>query len=167
MKYLAYFVLFAFLITSCRNDGKTPDVSGTENADSTNQNAGKAVELHELTAPPYTVEIDETTQQLRIVKNHEVEGDLEIDEVIASLNAKYPGIQLALKSPVQQTTEVEIADASQLTQQMGTAGAETFLAEATFSLTEIPGVEAVKFIFEDGDHARPGIYTRKSFKTLQ
>lgn len=167
MKYLAFFVLSVFLITSCRNDSKTPDVSGTENADSVDQDVVEANESPGLTAPPYTVEIDETTQQLRIVKNPEVKKNLEIDEVVASLNAKYPGIQLALKSPVQQTTEVEIADASQLTQQMGTAGAETFLAEVTFSLTEIPGIEAVKFSFEEGDHARPGIYTRKRFKALQ
>jgi hypothetical protein len=62
---------------------------------------------------------------------------------------------------------VEVADADYLTQKMGTTGAHYYLTEATYSLTEAPGVRAVNFMFEEGDHAAPGVYTRESFKDVE
>jgi hypothetical protein len=41
-----------------------------------------------------------------------------------------------------------------------------FLAEATFALTEIEGIKAVNFNFQEGDHAAPGTYTRNDFDKL-
>lgn len=166
MKQLAYFIFLAFVITSCANETKTADVSETDPADSVSQTT-PLNESKELQAPPFSVEIDEDTQELKIVKSEESLGGLEIADIITALNKKYPGIKMVLKSPVQETIEIEITDATQLTQQMGTTGAEAFLAEATYSLTEIAGVKAVRFSFEEGDHARPGVYNRESFKTLR
>ena len=62
------------------------------------------------------------------------------------------------------TIITRIPDAIQLTQNIGTSGAESYLAEATFSLTEIPTIKAVKIEFEEGDHAMPGTFTRATFK---
>jgi hypothetical protein len=62
---------------------------------------------------------------------------------------------------------VEVADADYLTQQMGTTGAHYYLTAATYSLTEAPGVRAVNFLFAEGDHAAPGVYTRESFKDVE
>lgn len=62
---------------------------------------------------------------------------------------------------------VEVVDGEYLTQRMGTTGAHYYLTAATFSLTEAPGVRAVDFIFEEGDHAAPGVYTRESFKDVE
>jgi len=59
---------------------------------------------------------------------------------------------------------VEIINAEYLTQRMGTSGAQNYLAAATYSLTEMPGVRRVDFIFPEGDHAAPGVYTRESFR---
>ncbi len=58
---------------------------------------------------------------------------------------------------------VEVINAEHLTQRMGSTGAREYLAAATFTLTEYPGVKAVLFIFEEGDHAAPGLYTRDGF----
>jgi hypothetical protein len=58
---------------------------------------------------------------------------------------------------------VEVINALYLTQRMGSTGADTFLAEATFTLMEHPSVNAVFFQFEEGDHATPGLYTRENF----
>jgi hypothetical protein len=41
-----------------------------------------------------------------------------------------------------------------------------YLAEATFSLTEFKEIEEVEFIFQEGDHAQPGIYTRERFNNF-
>jgi hypothetical protein len=58
---------------------------------------------------------------------------------------------------------VEVINAEYLTQRMGTTGADTFMAEATFTLTEHKDLSSVEFLFEEGDHASPGLYSRKDF----
>jgi hypothetical protein len=70
---------------------------------------------------------------------------------------------LKLRSREGQVVHVEVINAEHLTQRMGSLGAQEFLATATFTLTEFDGVDAVRFVFEPGDHAMPGVYTRESF----
>ena len=84
-------------------------------------------------------------------------------------NAQKDGVPLdppriRLQSVAEGIAHVEIIDAEYLTQRMGTSGAQNYLAATTYSLTETPGVRGVDFIFQEGDHAAPGVYTRESFK---
>lgn len=65
------------------------------------------------------------------------------------------------------TARVEVIGADYLGERMGTTGADAWLAAATFTLTEIPGVKFVELLFEEGSHAAPGIYTRASFGRYQ
>lgn len=65
------------------------------------------------------------------------------------------------------TASVEVINAEYLTQRMGSSGAQAYLASVTFTLTENPQVKKVKFIFEEGDNAMPGTYTRKDFKNYK
>ncbi len=58
---------------------------------------------------------------------------------------------------------VEVINARYLTQRMGTTGADAFMAAATFTLTEHDAVDKVSFVFPEGDHAMPGIYSRDTF----
>ena len=37
------------------------------------------------------------------------------------------------------------------------------MATATFTLIEYDSIKFVNFIFEEGDHAKPGLYSRESF----
>lgn len=62
-----------------------------------------------------------------------------------------------------QVVNVEVINATHLTQRMGTTGAEVFLAVATFTLTEYDNIKYVNLIFEAGDHAAPGLYSRDQF----
>lgn len=62
-----------------------------------------------------------------------------------------------------QGKNVEIQWFNPLTQQMGSAGAESFMISTSFSLTELEGINNVSFDFEEGDHARPGVYNRNSW----
>ncbi|MFO7569677.1 MAG: hypothetical protein R6W75_07740 [Smithellaceae bacterium] len=59
--------------------------------------------------------------------------------------------------------KVEVINDEFLTQRMGSTGAEAFLAEATFTLTEHTGIQFVNFVFKEGDHAMPGLYSRGTF----
>lgn len=58
---------------------------------------------------------------------------------------------------------VEVINARYLTQRMGTTGADAFMAAATFTLTEHESIDAVRFVFPEGDHAMPGVYSRDTF----
>ena len=71
--------------------------------------------------------------------------------------------KLKLKDIKDQVVNIEVINAEYLTQQMGSAGAEEFLAMTTFTLTEYDNIKSVNFIFEAGDHAVPGLYSRNYF----
>lgn len=47
--------------------------------------------------------------------------------------------------------------------QMGSAGAHGFMASLVYSLTSVPGIDAVDLDFAEGDHASPGRYTRSDY----
>ncbi len=64
-------------------------------------------------------------------------GNLTAQDMIDALNLKYPAVQLQNKGRVADTLHVEIPNPAKLTEGSGSAGAESFLAEATFSLTGI------------------------------
>jgi len=72
--------------------------------------------------------------------------------------------RIRLQSVSEGIAHVEVLNAEYLTQRMGTSGAQNYLAAATYSLTETPGVRGVDFIFAAGDHAMPGVYSRENFK---
>ena len=62
-----------------------------------------------------------------------------------------------------QVINIEVINDEYLTQRMGSSGASEFLATATFMLTEYNNIKFVNFIFEEGDHAFPGLYSREEF----
>jgi len=71
--------------------------------------------------------------------------------------------KLKLRDIKEQVVNVEVINDEYLTQRMGSTGAEEFIAVATFTLTEYDNVKFVNFIFEGGDHAAPGLYSREHF----
>lgn len=70
---------------------------------------------------------------------------------------------LRIQAVEQGIAQVEIANSEYLTRRMGSAGARAYLAGATYTLTECPAIEAVNFLFPEGDHAAPGMFMRASF----
>jgi hypothetical protein len=50
-----------------------------------------------------------------------------------------------------------------LTLRSGSFGAAAYLADATFTMTSLDGIDRVNLDFPDGDHASPGFYSRASF----
>ncbi len=155
------FVVCIFLF-SCTSDKKAD-----EQADS-------SVSISETKSPeiisdiPWSAVVDSVSQVISMEKSSYISiEELDSTNVIEAINRKYPDIKLTWKSQKGDTANVYIADPSYLTQQTGTMGAEIFLAESTYSLTEIPGIKAVNFSFKIGDHASPGVYRRTDFKSFK
>jgi len=84
--------------------------------------------------------------------------------VVAFLNNNFPPVQLVIEKISGDTLFLKIPNSTYLTQQMGSSGPTTYFAEAVYNLTEIPGINYVRFDFEEGDHAQPGTFNRESFK---
>jgi hypothetical protein len=101
------------------------------------------------------------------VKTQDIGADAKLEDLVTAVN-KYNGdgkVKLDLVRASQDTVYIKIDDSSYLTQQMGTLGAKAFMSVTTYTLTEKPDIKYVTFDFEEGDHAAPGTYSRKSFPT--
>jgi hypothetical protein len=87
-------------------------------------------------------------------------------EVINRHQEPRSALQLALVGRECETAFVVVSASEVLTEQMGTTGAECYLASVTFTLTSIPGIEEVMIDFDEGSHAVPGSYRRTDFLEL-
>ena len=157
-KLLSTLIIMTLLV-SCQSDNskKSLEEQAADSAAIADQNKTLIV--------PWTVELNDSTQLMEIKKNPDaLMENLTYLDIVDALNYKYPQIKLDWLKQEGKTAFVKIEDAEYLTRESGTEGARAYLAEVTFSLTEIPSIEAVHFNFKEGDHARPGEYTRADFK---
>lgn len=88
---------------------------------------------------------------------------LNAPNIIHMLNEVYPEILLQLEKVSNDTMVVKISNSKYLTQQMGSSGPEVYMADVTYNLTEIAGINFVAIMFKKGDHAQPGIFSRTDF----
>ena len=84
--------------------------------------------------------------------------------IIDFINGKDTNIHIDLSKVSNDTVYLKIPNAMHLTQQMGSTGAELYMAGVVYNLTELNGIHFVNFDFLEGDHAGPGTYNRDSFK---
>lgn len=151
------FVFISFL-SSCLNDRK--DKAPDADVDSVETNAKPA----EISNIPWNSELDTITQVFSLERNELIKTqDLDSSNVIKAINKNYPESILVWDRISNDTAYVSIPNSTYLTQQSGSLGAKLFLAESTYSITEIPGIKVVNFNFQVGDHATPGAYTRNDF----
>lgn len=162
MKRLLFSLLLPFLFfASCQNEktSKEQSLKAEPEVPIAEAGTGKTLDV------PWNAVYNDSTQLLELKRNPVAHPEnLNEQDIIDALNLKYPEIKIEVVSRKGKRAIVKIEDATYLTQEMGSAGARAYLAEATYSLTEINGIEAVDFRFKAGDHAMPGILTRKSFE---
>jgi len=91
------------------------------------------------------------------------EDSLSPANLIQKLNNLYPEIRLRFIKISNDSIFVAINKSKYLTHQMGSSGAEAYLAEVTYNLTELKDINFVDMRFIEGDHASPGTYTRTDF----
>lgn len=94
--------------------------------------------------------------------NESDKDPIHFDNNLSSHNVLY-GPKIQFESIEDNVIYVRVVNAEYLTQRMGSTGANFYLAETTFTLTEHPDINSVYFIFSEGDHAVPGNYKREDF----
>jgi hypothetical protein len=102
---------------------------------------------------------NEELKQLKPVEKDALTGEM-MEKIV---NKTWPRVQIKFTGTSNDTAFVSISDSKVLTQQMGSAGAESFMVSTVYSFTEIKGIKFVSFEFEMGDHASPGVYNRNSW----
>jgi len=104
---------------------------------------------------------DEELTQLKPVEKEVLTGEM-IEKIV---NKTWPRVQIKYLGTSNDTAFISIPESEILTQQMGSAGAVSFMVSTVYSFTEIKGIKYVSFDFEFGDHASPGVFNRNSWDT--
>ncbi|WP_017257790.1 hypothetical protein [Pedobacter arcticus] len=161
MKKTILYLAGMCLIFAC-----TSDTKNTENVDHTQETTSTAkTQPEKLFDVPWAAVLDSTSQKISMQQTVGVnDEDLNLANVTESLNRKYPEITITEPTQKGDTVFIKIKDASYLTQGSGSMGAEIYMAECTYSFTQIPGVTFVNFDFATGDHASPGTFKRSDFE---
>lgn len=116
----------------------------------------------------WTADFEEATKTYKIHRPANARLDtLSGENLISLINVNWDSIHLKFDKISHDTIYVSIPDSHYLTQNIGSSGAENYMATATFSLTEMKGIKFVNYKFTEGDHASPGVYSRNDFKSLQ
>lgn len=154
--------LFMLITLSCQNESQKSATEETQGGDPASTIA-EGMEAP-LPALPYVAVFNEESELLEAEKNPEFNQTLlSVDAMTQALRTNYPEIALEVNRVSNDTLFVQIADASYLTQQMGSSGAQIYILEATYAYTELPDITVVHFDFAEGDHAIPGNYSRGNF----
>jgi hypothetical protein len=161
-------LILVLLLIGCntwdRGENITDDTSTTEGIDS-------------LTAVPHPVASTEAIwhytfneqnskyeiKKIRQIKPEDLNGVI-LEKII---NKSYPKVQVIFLRTSNDTAFITVPLSKALTQQMGSFGAENFLVVTTYTFTELKGISYVAIDFEEGDHAIPGIYSRKAWEIVE
>ncbi|HEY0668722.1 MAG TPA: hypothetical protein VGD22_11125 [Sphingobacteriaceae bacterium] len=155
-------LLFTISCNRCNNASDKRMVDSKDSAYSDSVSADTSL-IKDL---PWITAIDPKTGNTQLQHLPGKKTNITPQQIIKIANKKYPQIQLQWIKQEGGTAYLRIADATYLTQSMGSAGAEAYISEITFSFTEVKGIDAINLEFTEGDHASPGVYTREQFKNL-
>lgn len=113
-------------------------------------------------------DFDTTKNEFYLKQQRTVSPDsLTATALINDLNAAWENVKLVLVKTSNDTLYVSIPDSEFLGQQMGSAGAQAYMASTTYNLTELKGIKYVNYNMQAGDHVSPGTFSRKSFENYR
>jgi hypothetical protein len=121
-----------------------------------------------VTSSPLIWTVDEQNpENEKMIKPHVRLDTFSSANLVQLINKNYPDIHLDLLKVSHDTMYVKIPESKKLTQEMGSTGAQNYMASATYTLTEFKNVKYVNFDMKEGDHAGPGVFSREDFKTMR
>jgi len=155
--YIAFIALF--FSASCQSD------SSKKSLEEMAADSAAIADQSKTLVVPWEATLNDSTHMLEIKRNPAANmTNLSYLDIVDALNYKYPQIKLEWVKQEGNIVFLKIEDADYLTRESGTVGARAYLAELTYSLTELDGISKVNLSFKEGDHARPGVYEREDFK---
>jgi hypothetical protein len=161
MKKVLLFTLVAFLTASCSNNDSNEEKSAAEMV----APVTKPDSISAKSDAHYFWESDlHPTQGLIMQKTRPIPADsLNANSILEMLNGLYPENKIEFQKISGDSIFIRLPKSNYLTRQMGSSGAESWLAEVTYNLTELVNVDYVDIRFKEGDHATPGTYSRTDF----
>jgi len=165
MRIVFSLLLLVFLVACNNSANKNDDRDTTRLRDLPDDSAGADIE--ELSKEEFYVwQVD--SDQKTIMQNPKLtDASLGVDTLITGLNEMYPRIKLEKVKLSNDTLYTQIRDAEVLTEQMGSAGSEQYIAQAVLNLTSARGVKYVRIDFEEGSHGSPDVWSKENFKNYK
>lgn len=155
------------LMSACnwRADRSMSDTPAEPADDTTQQPSESDSELTTTTTDLlWDYQFDTLSKTYVPVKMRTVDADTLTAAMIEQLNNRtWPDVQIVYQKTSGDTIFLSIPNSAYLTQRMGSAGSTQFMASTTYSFTELNGINHVAFTFKEGDHAVPGVYSRRSW----
>jgi len=107
----------------------------------------------------------ETNADIMIMKRDSTVPDtaITIKRIINGLNEKYPEVHIDFLRLSNDTAFTEVPDAEYLGEQMGSAGATGWFADAVINLTSIAGINYVSFQMDTHSHASGAVIGREKY----
>jgi hypothetical protein len=87
-------------------------------------------------------------------------------ELIEILNKRSDKCKIEYIDITEDTITIRLLNDEYLTEQMGTCGADCYMAETIFTLTESDMIQFVRFEMDYCSHASPGLYCRKDYESM-
>ena len=149
-----------FLLNGCNSPKQGNDIANKLEVESEIDQATSEITLQSIREYKFNEQINEfELKQLRKVNEELLSGEM-VEKII---NTNWPRVQIQFNQTSNDTVYISIPNSAILTQQMGSAGAKGFMITTTYTFTELKGIKYVSFDFVEGDHAMPGVYSRKSW----
>jgi len=89
---------------------------------------------------------------------------LDADSLIKGINEMNEQVLLEKVKMSGDTIYTEIKNSQYLGNQMGSTGAEIYVADVVLNLTELPGIKYVNIQMQEGSHVQPGTWSKKNFE---
>lgn len=86
------------------------------------------------------------------------------DSLIKGLNELYENVLLQKEKISGDTIFTYITNSQYLTNQMGSTGAEVYIADVVLNLAEVSGIKYISINMKEGSHAQSGIWTKQNFE---
>lgn len=157
-----FYLLFALFLLSCdsktENDqpGQKGDViHDTVLIDNTIPHSANEVKRYMWSATPDYKKVRNIRFNVAVIN---------ADSIIKGLNTEYAEVQLEKVKVSNDTIYTRIQNATYLSEQMGSTGAEIYLAEVVLNLTATPGIKYVNIMLQEGSHMQPGTWSQNDFK---
>ncbi|MEP7106377.1 MAG: hypothetical protein ABI760_00315 [Ferruginibacter sp.] len=161
MKKYSSLLFLITLIVSCNTKQSEKVVPGTDTTEFVNKTDSISIKTD---SHYYWISEEDPKKGLVMKRAFPLSPDsLTSTILIQMLNKGFPEIQIQFSRVSNDSIFVKIRKSAYLTQQMGSSGAEAYLAEVIYNLTELKGINYVDIRFKEGDHASPGTYSRTDF----